>query len=265
MAAPAAHILIVDDEPNMCKTLSLILQQAGYQVSAAGHAREARQYLQAGSYDLAFFDIKMPEVDGLTLLQEVHERYPQMPVLILTAHGALDSAMAAIRHGARDYLLKPIAPAALLVRVREVLAEQQAPRRQREITTQIKALIAEMEQEAPSGELRPATLATIDPARYLERGPLCLDLFTHRVQLNSQPISVPPSAFNYLATLMRYSPEPVSYKALVKEAQGYDLSLTEARELAHGQVYELRKALESDLRHPRYIITVRNVGYRLVL
>ena len=105
-----------------------------------------------------------------------------------------------------------------------------------------------------------------DPARYLKRGPLVLDLHTRHILLNDRNISLPPSTFDYLATLVRHSPQPVSYDTLVLESQGYQgMSRIEAKEITRWQIHEIRKALEADLRHPCIIITVRDVGYRLVI
>jgi DNA-binding NtrC family response regulator len=120
-------ILAIDDEPLLLRSLALILQRASYRVITAGCAREARQCLQAGGYDLVFLDMKMPGADGLTLLGEIRAQQPDMPVLILTAQAALESAREAMQKGARDYLVKPIAPDAILARVRKVLAEQPRP------------------------------------------------------------------------------------------------------------------------------------------
>jgi two-component system response regulator MtrA len=92
-----------------------------------------------------------------------------------------------------------------------------------------------------------------------------LDLHTRHVLLDKQLVSLPPSAFDFLVTLMRHVPDPVSHKALVKESQGYDLSQIEACEITRWQIHELRKALEKDPHKPGLIITVRDVGYRLVL
>jgi DNA-binding response OmpR family regulator len=69
--------------------------------------------------------------------------------------------------------------------------------------------------------------------------------------------------FNYLATLIRHAPKVVAYKTLVKEAQGYNADATEARELARWRIHELRKIIEVDPEHPKYILTVRGTGYRL--
>jgi DNA-binding response OmpR family regulator len=100
----------------------------------------------------------------------------------------------------------------------------------------------------------------------LKRGPLVLDLHTRHVILDERSISLPPSTFDYLATLVRHSPQPVSYDTLVQESQGYQgLSRIEAKEITRWQVHEIRKALEEDVRHPTMVITVRDVGYRLVI
>ena len=273
--ALAHTILVVDDEPHLRRSLMLILQRAGYQVTVAGSAREARHFLQAGPFDLIFLDLKMPEVDGLTFLAEIREQYPDLPVLILTAHATLESAMEAVRQGARDYLLKPIMPNVILARVAKVLETQARPRRQREITSQIDHLVDELKRlDGTAPHTGPAehadhsapgpTTAALTPERYLQRGKITLDLHTRRVLLRDQQILLPPVTFDYLVTLMRHSPNPVSYETLVEESQGFRVSRAEAREIARGRIHALRKALELDQRHPEYVITVRDVGYNLV-
>jgi DNA-binding NtrC family response regulator len=114
-------ILVIDDEENLRNSLALILQREGYAVSTAGNVQEARQCLQGDSFGLVFLDLKMPETNGMALLPEMHERFPHMPVLVLTAHDKLDAALEAVREGARDYLLKPVDPPVIIQRVREVL------------------------------------------------------------------------------------------------------------------------------------------------
>src|SRR5512143_3324234 len=129
MDQASSTILIVDDEPNLRRILAVILQRAGYQVSTAGTGHEAMEQLQANSFDLTFLDLKMPDVNGLDLLPKIRKLHPDMPVLILTAHATLDSAIEAVRGGARDYLLKPIDPPQILLRVSEILSEQGQPTR----------------------------------------------------------------------------------------------------------------------------------------
>lgn len=265
---PANTILVVDDEANLRRSLALILQKAGYSVTCAGNGQEAIQYLQAGAYDLAFLDLKMPDIHGLELLPKLREMYPDMPVLILTAHATLDSAIEAVRKGARDYLIKPVDPGALLARLSEVLAEQRQPKRRREIVTHIQELLAELRQIdgqdlGQTGIL--ATVSSTDPTRFLQRGPLTLDLHARHIKMNDRFIQLSPTAFDYLVTLVRHSPNPVTYETLVMESQGYKTSLNEARDLARWRIHELRKAIEPIPDQPQIIITERGVGYRLVI
>jgi DNA-binding response OmpR family regulator len=172
----------------------------------------------------------------------------------------------AVRYGARDYLLKPIDPELILKRVDETLEEQNLPRRRREIAFQLHELMGELqslENPAAASE-NDAPMLPPREARYLQRGLFTLDLHMRQLEMEGRTIQLPPSTFNFLVSLLRHSPDPVPYETLVREAQGYDTSRAEARELARGHVHELRKAVEPDMKHPRHVITVRDVGYRLV-
>jgi DNA-binding response OmpR family regulator len=261
-------ILIIDDEPNLRRSLGLILQRAGYTITTAGDAAEALHLLHAGAFDLTFLDIKLPDQSGIQLLPQIKDLYPEMPILILTAHATLDTAIDAVRLGARDYLLKPIDPESILSRVENILREEK-PKRRREITTQLQDLLTEL--QSIDGKGLPKTTADtasplVDPARYLKCGPLVLDRHTHSVQNNEGNICLPPSTFDYLVTLARHSPNPVTYEKLVLESQGYQhVSRSEAREISRWQMHEIRKLLETDPRHPQLVITVRDIGYRLVV
>jgi DNA-binding response OmpR family regulator len=264
----SSSILIIDDEPNLRRSLGLILQRAGYTVTTAANAAEAVHLLGAGAYDLAFLDIKLPDQNGIQLLPHLRELYPEMPILILTAHATLETAIGAVKLGARDYLLKPIDPVSILIRIEELLKEEK-PKRRREITSQLHDLLNELQamdgKEARLQTDESAAPAT-DPARYLKCGTIRLDRHTNSVQLDERDISMPPSTFDYLVTLVRHSPNPVTYEKLVSESQGYQhLTRAEAREIARWQMHEIRKLLESDQRHPKLVITVRGVGYRLVV
>jgi DNA-binding NtrC family response regulator len=121
--AEKKSILVIDDEENLRHTLALILERHGYSVNTAADVQQARECMQANSFNLVFLDLKMPGENGLNLLPELHRGYPGMPVLVLTAHDKLDAALEAIQGGARDYLLKPVDPTVIIQRVKEVLEE----------------------------------------------------------------------------------------------------------------------------------------------
>src|SRR5574342_650171 len=176
---PHNTILIVDDETRMRLSLSLILQKENYRVETAANAEEALLCLQSHEYDLMFLDLNLPGMSGIDLLVEVHRQVPRMPVLILTAHASLESAIQAIRLGARDYLIKPIEPVLILTRVAEILAESEQPARKKEIVGQIQGLLTELqkiegEHATPTSAL--AALPPTNPARFLKKGIFELDL-----------------------------------------------------------------------------------------
>ncbi len=104
-----------------------------------------------------------------------------------------------------------------------------------------------------------------DSPRFLTNGPLTLDLHSRLTKLNNQIISIPSCAFDYLVTLLRHYPDPVSYKTLVHESRSRPLTQLEAQDLARLNIYMLRRALEADAQKPRYILTVAGYGYRLSL
>ena len=259
-------ILIVDDEDGLRLSLSLILKKEKYRVDTAASAEAALDCLQSHEYDLMFLDLNLPGMSGIDLLVEVHRQFPHMPVLILTAHGALESAIQAMRLGARDYLIKPEEPPLILSRVAEILAEPEHPARTREIVDEIQALLAEL-QKADGGARTPSnthvSLLSTNWARVLKKGPFELELDEHSATLNGKYIQVTGVYFDYLVTLLRHAPKAVAYKTLVKESQGYDVDVKEAKDIARWRIHVLRKFVELDPQKPLYILTVRGTGYRV--
>ena len=127
------------------------------------------------------------------------------------------------------------------------------------------AELNDMDEDTPSSTRELQSLSPADPNRFVQVGKLSLDLHSRHCFLNGQFIPIPSSTFDYLSVLARHSPEEVNFETLVFEAQGYRMTRVEASEMARWQIYELRKALEPDFSRPTMIITVRNVGYRLVV
>jgi len=260
-------ILIVDDEPALRQTLGAILKRSGYAPVLAGTGQEGMQKLEGDSFSLIFLDIKLPDVMGVDLLPKIRQINPDLPVVILTAHATLDAAIQAVRGGARDFLVKPIDPKTIIERVGQILKENEEPLRQREIISQVQGLLAELHPQDFPGQ-RPETPSPQpqepDTSRFISCGNMKADLHTQHLEVYGEVIPISPSSFAYLVTLMRHSPEAVSFEALVKEAQGYDCSRQEARDMTRWHIYKLRKALEQDSSDPQHLITVRDFGYRLV-
>ena len=101
------HILIVDDEELYRELLGGRLGRQGYRVSEAGDGEGALRCIEEGGVELALIDIKMPGMDGIELLERIKQLAPRTEVVVLTGHGSIDSAIAAMKLGAFDYLTKP--------------------------------------------------------------------------------------------------------------------------------------------------------------
>lgn len=112
-----ARVLIVDDEPNMRWVLQEALQKAGYYVAAAGSGEEALDALGRAPTDLIILDLKLKGMDGLSTLRQIHTRWPNIVVLILTAYGTVATAVEAMQTGASDYLRKPFDVEEILFKV----------------------------------------------------------------------------------------------------------------------------------------------------
>jgi DNA-binding NtrC family response regulator len=119
-----AHILVVDDEPSVRFFLAEELREHGYKVTALGSGEEALVWLRQHQTDVIVLDLKMVGMDGLQVMADV-QSLPLPPVVImLTAHGSLDAAVAAMRRGAYDFLRKPCSPEELLAAVERGLTRR---------------------------------------------------------------------------------------------------------------------------------------------
>lgn len=114
-------ILIVEDEEVLRQSLAELLADEGYGVHQAGDGKEAYDFILKQSVDLILTDIRMPNMDGIELLGRLQQTAPQTPVIILTAYGTVESAVAAMRAGAYDYLLKPVNFDDVLLKVERAL------------------------------------------------------------------------------------------------------------------------------------------------
>jgi len=102
-----AHVLIVDDEPNVRRVLGTLLEQAGWATTRAESGEQALDLVRAQDPDLVITDLKMPGMDGMELLGRLQSSFPEIPVIMLTAHGTITNAVEAMKLGAHDFITKP--------------------------------------------------------------------------------------------------------------------------------------------------------------
>jgi DNA-binding response OmpR family regulator len=235
--AELIRTLVVDDEERIRFFLTETLERVGHVVTAVASGEEALHRLQDTAFDLAILDLKLGgPIDGQRILEAVRWRWPATVVIMLTAHGSLESAVDAIQEGVDGYLLKPVRPADVRQAVEDALYRRQK--------------LIEAEQEARGEHL-------------LQRGPFSVDLERHEATFEGRALDLSPRDFTLLVHLMQNAPQVVGPKELVRVVRQYEPDhMQEAREIIKWYIHRLRTKVEPDPSNPRYILNVRGVGYR---
>lgn len=253
-------ILIVDDEPNVRFILERALKHEGYALEVAANGSEAIQKLKSAEkrYDLLVLDLQMEPIDGLQVLQIARERDPDIVVIILTAHGSMESAVEALRLGAFDYLLKPATPEAIRQRVQEGMQQRRHALQRKNLLNQIDTLRQTLNSLDASQDLvTPPVLST----RFVNSGDLVIDRHHRQVTIADKLLDLTTTEFDLLLCLVVASPKPLSPRQLVNRGLGYDCEDQEARDIIKWHIHHLRRKIEPDPAQPRHIKTVRHQGY----
>jgi two-component system phosphate regulon response regulator OmpR len=226
-AVRGRHLLIVDDDDRIRDLLKEYLARAGFRVTAAAGGAPARRLMESLDFDLAVFDVMMPGEDGFSLTRWLREQKGpagRTPVLMLTAMSEAASRIEGLRLGADDYLPKPFEPEELLLRIEAILRRAQ-------------------DRPVVDGPLSLGD-CSFDP----ERGELVC---------NGEPVRLTEAEIALLRHLARTPHEPVERLEL---ARG---TVDPSGRAVDVQVTRLRRKIEADPKQPRYLQTVRGIGYRL--
>ena len=119
------NILVVDDDRNILNVIQMRLEAEGYRVYKALNSIQAYTFLQDAAVDLALVDLKLNDENGIEIMEEIHKTYPELPVIILTAHGSINSAVDAMKRGAANYLTKPFNYQELQLQIKNCLEKSQ--------------------------------------------------------------------------------------------------------------------------------------------
>ena len=136
----SGKILVVDDDRNLVELMKMRLESANYEVATALREEDAIEAVKAQPFDLSIVDLRLADRDGISLMQELHLINPEMPVIILTAHGSIESAVEAMKRGAYSYLTKPFEPGDLLLQIEKALEK-------RRLTAEVKRLKGLLEEK----------------------------------------------------------------------------------------------------------------------
>ncbi|PLX89414.1 MAG: sigma-54-dependent Fis family transcriptional regulator, partial [Desulfuromonas sp.] len=134
---PARRIMLIDNEVGLCRMMEAVLVDQGFQVKPYTRPVQAVADFSAGEYDLVITDIKMPEMDGLEVLQHIRKRDPEIPVIMITAYATVEMSIQALRRGAYDMLTKPFEPDELIYRVKNALTHHELVEENRELKEEL--------------------------------------------------------------------------------------------------------------------------------
>ena len=223
MAASAQRVLVVEDDPAIARVLELELGEAGYRVEVTVAGTDGLSAMERERPDLVVLDVRLPDMDGLTVCRRARRSGHDMPILMLTALDRVGDRVVGLDAGADDYLAKPFAIEELLARLRVL-------------------------QRRAGGDQ--TTLAA---------GPVHLDLDSREVTVDGNPVELTAREFDLLAFLLAHPGRAYTRVELLAEVWGWEFG-DQSTVTVH--VRRLREKIESDPTRPRRIATVWGTGYR---
>jgi two-component system, OmpR family, KDP operon response regulator KdpE len=223
-----ARILLIDDEVPIQRAVAPLLRSRGYEVELAATGEEALELLRGAMPDLIVLDLGLPDMEGLDICRRVRAE-SAVPIIVLSARGAEADKVASLDLGADDYVTKPFGPEELLARIRVAL---------RRVLS---------EDESATGRL--------------QLGDLTIDFDRHRVLRGEDEIRLTPKEFDLLTVLMRNPGRVLTHRTILKAIWGPNA--VNQPEHLWVLMAQLRKKIEPDPSHPRYLLSEPWVGYRL--
>jgi two-component system, OmpR family, KDP operon response regulator KdpE len=220
-----AHVLVVDDEPQILRALQTNLRGAGYEVTTAATAQEALTAAATRPPEAIILDLVLPDGRGTDVTRELR-RWSTAPILVLSAVGDEQEKVAALDAGADDYVTKPFGMDELLARLR-----------------------AALRRATPSSE------------PVIRVGDLVVDLEKRSVTVDGRDVSLTPNEFELLRYLAQNEGKLLTHRAILREVWGHAYEVES--HYIHVYVSQLRRKIEADPARPRYILTEPGAGYRL--
>ena len=227
MTEAAAHVLVVDDEPQILRGLKVVLRSAGFQVAQAATKREALDAIAVRPPDVIILDLVLPDGNGVEVCEEVR-RWSTLPIIVLSAVGDEREKVRALGAGADDYVTKPFGTDELTARIRAVLRRRD----------------------------------TGDGADPLVRvGEVTIDVAARRVTRDGAEVHLTPIEFDLLRVLAVHRGKLVTHRRLLREVWGPGYG--EETHYLRVHVAHIRRKLERDPARPEILLTDAGVGYRL--
>jgi two-component system KDP operon response regulator KdpE len=223
------HILVIDDEPQILRALRTILTARQFRVTTASRGEEGLAQAAAGSPDLVILDMSLPDMDGLEVCRRLRE-WSQVPVVVLSVRDSERDKVAALDHGADDYLTKPFGIEELLARIRVALRHSVQTGGSKQVV--------------------------------IKSGAISIDLVQHIVTHEGAEVKLTATEFSLLAYLASHAGRVLTHHMILSNV--WDAADVERVEYLRVYMRQLRKKLEVDPDHPQILITEPGVGYRFM-
>jgi DNA-binding response OmpR family regulator len=220
-----SRILVVEDEPAIALALEDDLRLEGYDVEVVSDGDTASRAARERAYDLILLDVMLPRKDGFDVCREVRRAGVRTPILMLTAKAQEAEKVMGLDLGADDYLTKPYGRHELRARVRALLRR-----------------------------------TTPDPEGICRFGDVEVDFGRAEVRRGEERVELTPLEFRLMAAFVGSRGRVFTRQQLLDAAWGQDMAITER--VVDNQILNLRRKIEPDPAHPRYIASVRGLGYR---
>ena len=269
-------VLVVDAEESARSLLQTALLRDEYDVVPAINPEDALRKLGVLTFEVVITDLRFSGIDGVHLLREIQRRWPDTITIVLTSFPSLESAVAALRAGAHDYLSKPCPPSDIRRSVQEGLDKRRGLARrlelmqvlERQLMEGLRAIRGDVALiRSGTGELPPlpqtGRLPERREGRILRAGSFIVDYEQHEALLGDIPLDLTPTEFDILAALVERAPAVLSPQEIARRAFEYNVSEVEAREIVRWHIHHLRRKLELDPDQPQMLKNVRGVGYKL--
>jgi two-component system, OmpR family, response regulator RegX3 len=223
-----ARVLVVEDEEAFSDALSYMLRKEGFEVSVAGTGTSALTEFDRSGADIVLLDLMLPEMSGTEVCRQLRQR-SHVPIIMVTARDSEIDKVVGLEIGADDYVTKPYSPRELVARIRAVLRRQ----------------------TVDAAELSAPTLAA---------GPVRMDVERHVVTVDGEAVQLPLKEFELLELLLRNAGRVLTRGQLIDRVWGADyVGDTKTLDV---HVKRLRSKVEPEPSTPRYIVTVRGLGYK---
>jgi two-component system response regulator RegX3 len=221
------RVLVVEDEESFSDALSFMLRREGYEVEIASTGTEALSTFDRSGADLVLLDLMLPGLSGTEVCRELRAR-SHVPIIMVTARDSEIDKVVGLELGADDYVTKPFSSRELVARIRAVLRRGAEPE---ELITGV-----------------------------VEAGPVRMDVERHVVSVDGQQVSLPLKEFDLLELLLRNAGRVLTRGQLIDRVWGADyVGDTKTLDV---HVKRLRSKIEPDPANPKYLVTVRGLGYK---